>query len=64
LIFGHFALAAVGLVVWILYVITDTTALAWTAFVLLVPVAFGLCHAGALDTDVQGSLQGHPQFRG
>ncbi|MFI0786268.1 hypothetical protein ACH4Q6_11795 [Streptomyces lydicus] len=38
-IFGHFALAAVGLVVWIAYVITDKDSLAWTAFGLLVPVA-------------------------
>jgi hypothetical protein len=39
LIFGHFALAATGLVVWIIYVITDTDALAWVAFVILLPVA-------------------------
>jgi manganese efflux pump family protein len=39
LIFGHFALAAVGLVVWIIYVVADADALAWIAFVLLVPVA-------------------------
>jgi manganese efflux pump family protein len=39
LIFGHFALAAIGLVVWIIYVITDTEALTWIAFVLLLPVA-------------------------
>jgi hypothetical protein len=38
-VFGHFALAAVGLVVWIVYVAVDKRALAWTAFVLLVPVA-------------------------
>lgn len=38
-VFGHFALAAAGLVVWIIYVITDTDVLAWTAFGLLVPVA-------------------------
>ncbi|MFF6997306.1 hypothetical protein ACFY93_20435 [Streptomyces sp. NPDC008313] len=38
-IFGHFALAAIGLVVWIVYVIADKDALAWTAFALLVPVA-------------------------
>lgn len=38
-IFGHFALAATGLVVWIVYVVTDEAALAWTAFGLLVPVA-------------------------
>jgi hypothetical protein len=39
LIFGHFGLAAVGLVVWIIYLITGLSALAWTAFGLLVPVA-------------------------
>ncbi|MBO3750612.1 hypothetical protein J5X84_31430 [Streptosporangiaceae bacterium NEAU-GS5] len=38
-IFGHFALAAIGLIVWIAYVIADSDALAWTAFILLVPVA-------------------------
>jgi hypothetical protein len=38
-IFGHFLLAAAGLVVWIVYLFADTTGLAWTAFVLLVPVA-------------------------
>lgn len=39
LIFGHFLLAAAGLVVWIIYLITDTDGLAWVAFILLVPVA-------------------------
>jgi hypothetical protein len=39
LIFGHFALAATGLIVWILYVITDTDSLAWVAFIILLPVA-------------------------
>ncbi|MFK4145100.1 hypothetical protein [Streptomyces sp. NPDC004065] len=38
-VFGHFVLAALGLVVWIGYVVTDSTALAWTAFGLLLPVA-------------------------
>ncbi|WP_458248650.1 hypothetical protein [Streptomyces sp. MAI_2237] len=38
-IFGHFALAALGLVVWIVYVVAGKEALAWTAFILLVPVA-------------------------
>ncbi len=38
-IFGHFLLAAAGLIVWIIYLITDTDALAWTAFIILVPVA-------------------------
>ncbi|MEV5169991.1 hypothetical protein AB0L10_02620 [Streptomyces flaveolus] len=37
--FGHFALAAIGLVVWIIYVVADRSALAWTAFGLLLPVA-------------------------
>jgi hypothetical protein len=39
LVFGHFALAAIGLVLWIVYVAIGTTALAWVAFVLLLPVA-------------------------
>lgn len=39
MIFGHFALAAVGLIVWIIYLAASTKALAWIAFVLLVPVA-------------------------
>lgn len=39
LIFGHFALAAIGLVVWIINLVVDQAALAWIAFVLLVPVA-------------------------
>ncbi|MGW5663166.1 hypothetical protein ACWEWG_24155 [Streptomyces sp. NPDC003758] len=38
-VFGHFALAAIGLVVWIIYVVADKSALAWTAFGLLLPVA-------------------------
>lgn len=38
-IFGHFALAALGLVLWIIYVIVGSQALAWVAFALLVPVA-------------------------
>ncbi|WP_037853497.1 hypothetical protein [Streptomyces sp. NRRL S-340] len=38
-VFGHFALAAVGLVVWIVYVVADKSVLAWTSFGLLLPVA-------------------------
>lgn len=38
-VFGHFVLAAAGLVVWIVYLIADKDVLAWTAFGLLVPVA-------------------------
>src|SRR5215210_2443709 len=39
LIFGHFLLAATGLVLWIVYLVTDSDALAWVAFGLLVVVA-------------------------
>jgi manganese efflux pump family protein len=38
-ILSHFGLAAAGLVIWIVYVITDSDALSWVAFVALVPVA-------------------------
>lgn len=39
LILSHFALAAIGLVLWIIYVFTDSDALAWIAFAILVAVA-------------------------
>jgi hypothetical protein len=39
LILGHFGLAATGLVLWIIYVASDSDALAWIAFVLLLIVA-------------------------
>lgn len=39
LILTHFTLAATGLVLWIIYVGTDSEALAWIAFVLLLVVA-------------------------
>jgi hypothetical protein len=39
LILSHFALAATGLVLWIIYVATDSDALAWIAFVILALVA-------------------------
>ncbi|MQA93867.1 MAG: hypothetical protein GEV11_04210 [Streptosporangiales bacterium] len=38
-IFGHFGLAAIGLVVWIVYVFAGGATTAWIAFALLVPVA-------------------------
>jgi hypothetical protein len=41
LVFGHFLLAATGLVLWIVYVAVDSTALAWVAFVILIVVAAG-----------------------
>jgi hypothetical protein len=39
MVFGHFGLAALGLVLWIIYVITDSDTLTWVAFVVLLPVA-------------------------
>ena len=38
-VLSHFLLAAIGLVIWIIYVATDSDALAWVAFVLLAIVA-------------------------
>jgi hypothetical protein len=38
-VFGHFALAVVGLVLWIAYLVTKSSGLAWAAFVVLLPVA-------------------------
>jgi hypothetical protein len=39
LILSHFALAAIGLVLWIIYLANDSETLAWVAFVLLAVVA-------------------------
>src|SRR4051794_32804513 len=38
-ILSHFALAATGLVLWIIYLATDSDGLAWVAFALLAVVA-------------------------
>ncbi|HEY2550165.1 MAG TPA: hypothetical protein VGI64_06275 [Streptosporangiaceae bacterium] len=38
-IFGHFGLAAIGLIVWIVFVVGKSSAVAWTGFVILLPVA-------------------------
>jgi hypothetical protein len=39
LILSHFLLAATGLVIWIIYIASDKSALAWVAFVILAVVA-------------------------
>jgi hypothetical protein len=39
LVFAHFSLAVVGLLLWIGFLITETSTLAWSAFVVLLPVA-------------------------
>lgn len=38
-VFGHFGLAAAGLVIWIIYLVIDSHALTWIAFVDLIVVA-------------------------
>jgi manganese efflux pump family protein len=38
-VFSHFALAAIGLVLWIVYVFTDNHTIGWIAIIALVPVA-------------------------
>jgi hypothetical protein len=38
-VFTHFGLAVAGLILWIIYLVTDSTLLAWIAFVDLVVVA-------------------------
>lgn len=38
-VFGHFALAALGLVLWIVYVFSDNHPIGWVALALLIPVA-------------------------
>ncbi|WP_406068997.1 hypothetical protein [Micromonospora sp. NBC_01638] len=39
LVFGHFTLAVIGLVLWIAYLAVDNDVLAWVAFGALLPVA-------------------------
>ena len=39
LILSHFLLAATGLVLWIIYLVSDSEALAWIAFAILLVVA-------------------------
>ena len=62
LILSHFLLAATGLVLWIIYLVSDSEALAWIAFAILLVVAvlgftmFGIWlrqrqgRAGAVET--------------
>jgi hypothetical protein len=38
-VFGHFALAVLGLLAWIGFLVFDNDALAWTGLILLLPVA-------------------------
>jgi hypothetical protein len=75
MVFGHFGLAAIGLVLWIIYVVTDSDALTWVAFVVLLPVAllgFGMfarwlptyrSSAVVAAADTAGSAPGVPPER-
>lgn len=38
-VFAHALVAVVGLILWIIYLVTDTRALAWVSFVLLLVIA-------------------------
>jgi hypothetical protein len=66
LILGHFGLAATGLVLWIIYVASDSSALAWIAFVLLLIVAtlgfamFGLWLSQRRRADHEAAEQRFP----
>ena len=55
LILSHFALAATGLVLWIVYVASDSKGIAWVAFVLLLAVA-------AIGFTMLGIWLGHGQL--
>jgi hypothetical protein len=68
-VFGHFVLAAAGLVVWIIYVFNDATALAWVAFVDLLVVAvvgdvlvlrWTKDRRGGIDGSAPASMGGSP----
>jgi hypothetical protein len=66
LILTHFGLAATGLVLWIIYVVSDSSALAWIAFVLLLIVAvigftmFGIWMAQRQRSDKDPAEQRFP----
>jgi len=66
LVLGHFGLAATGLVLWIVYVASDSSALAWIAFVLLLAVAalgftmFGLWLSQRRRGDAEAAEQKFP----
>lgn len=61
LIFTHLLLAAGGLVVWIVYLASDTTALAWIAFAMLLVVAslgFGMLALWLQRRQAAGAVAG------
>jgi hypothetical protein len=61
LIFGHFLMAATGLVLWILYLAADSAALAWVSFAILVVVALlGFTMAARWLQDRRGPVSARP----
>ncbi len=61
-VFTHFGLAAGGLVVWIAYLVTDNTVLAWIAFADLVLVAsLGGLLVRRWATDGRAAMRGDPR---
>jgi hypothetical protein len=70
-IFGHFLLAAAGLVVWIIYLAADKRALAWAAFIILLPVALlgftmfarwiGIYRTSSIPSAPSGPALGRPE---
>jgi hypothetical protein len=66
LILGHLGLAATGLVLWVIYVASDSSSFAWIAFVLLLLVAllgftmFGLWLSQRRRSDHEAAEQRFP----
>lgn len=59
-VLSHFGLAATGLVLWIVYVATSSSALAWIAFAILLGVA---CSASRCSRSGWASAGGAPRPR-
>ena len=56
LVFSHFLLAAAGLVVWIIYLVTDSDVLSWVSFaILVVDAAIGFTMFARWLGQVRGS---------
>ena len=63
-ILTHFLLAATGLVLWIVYVVNDSSTLAWIAFALLLVVALiGFAMFGMWMSQRQRRLEGAAEQR-
>lgn len=64
-VFTHFGLAAAGLVVWVVYVVTGRPMLAWIAFADLVLVAvLGGLLVRRWTMDGRAAMRGDPQMNG